>query len=265
MLATIGGFLALVLGLAILLLPLLATELSRARDSVWGAVVLLLGLVLVTQSDRLAGAPMLGVLCAGLLIGRLGSEVAQGRWRTLTPEEQRRLGSVERWTSSLAQLGASLAGLVRLVAGLARGLGGWIAERRQPRSKGKRWVRPEEEAAPAVEEGRGGAGSADVREVADFHEIDDLLRSAAAPTDPADATAAAEPLSEPALSAAAQEPEPVASVADTPGTSGEAEDLVEATVDATVDATSEARAEATSEAGATAEPTAEPERNGEAG
>ncbi|MFM9102322.1 MAG: Ycf66 family protein, partial [Cyanobium sp.] len=62
MLAILGGALALVIGLAVLLLPLLLPELSRARDAVWGAVVLLLGLVLVTSAERLRGAPMLGVL-----------------------------------------------------------------------------------------------------------------------------------------------------------------------------------------------------------
>ena len=77
MLATLSGDLCLLLGLALLLLPLLAVELSRPRDGVWGAVVLLLGLVLVTSTDRLRGAPMLAVLCAGLLIARLGSEVGQ--------------------------------------------------------------------------------------------------------------------------------------------------------------------------------------------
>ena len=45
MVATLGGLAALLVGLAILLLPLLATELSRPRDSAWGAVMLLLGLV----------------------------------------------------------------------------------------------------------------------------------------------------------------------------------------------------------------------------
>jgi hypothetical protein len=55
MLAILGGTLALVLGLAVLLLPLLAPELSRARDAAWGAVVLLLGLVLVTTAERLTG------------------------------------------------------------------------------------------------------------------------------------------------------------------------------------------------------------------
>ncbi len=150
MLATLGGILALIVGLLLLLLPLLAGELSRARDSVWGAVVLLLGLVLVTSADRLTGAPMLAVLCGGLLIGRLGVEVGQGRWRQLTDEEQRRLGSAERWLTSLGQIGASLGRLAQLGLGLFSGLGAWLAERRAPKpATTKRWVRPEE--APAAE------------------------------------------------------------------------------------------------------------------
>lgn len=54
MLATLTGDLCLLAGLAVLLLPLLATELSRPRDGAWGAIILLLGLVLVTSSDRSA-------------------------------------------------------------------------------------------------------------------------------------------------------------------------------------------------------------------
>ena len=147
MLATLGGALALLLGLAVLLLPLLAPELSRPRDPVWGAVVLLLGLVLVTSAERLTGAPMLGVLCGGLLIGRLAVEVGQGRWFRLTPEEQQQLWSVERWQTVLGQLGESAAKLLAITGGAGAVLGGWIAERRQPRSTGKRWVRPEDPAA----------------------------------------------------------------------------------------------------------------------
>ena len=146
MLATLGGALALLLGLAVLLLPLLATELSRPRDAMWGAVVLLLGLVLVTSADRLTGAPMLGVLCGGLLIGRLAIEVAQGRWFRLTPEEQQKLWSAERWQTVLGQLRESVAKLLAIAGGAGALVGGWIAERRQPKSSGKRWVRPEEPA-----------------------------------------------------------------------------------------------------------------------
>jgi len=150
MLATLGGFLALLLGLLLLLLPLLVHELSRAGDSSWGAVVLLLGLVLVTSAERLTGAPMLAVLCGGLLVGRLGTEVAQGRWRSLSDEERLALLSAERWKRSLDQLGASAASLLQSAAAMAGVLAAWLAERRQGRSHGKRWVRRETGSGPTA-------------------------------------------------------------------------------------------------------------------
>jgi len=146
MLATLTGDLCLLVGLAVLLLPLLSTELSRPRDGVWGAVVLLLGLVLVTSNDRLRGAPMLAVACGALLIGRLGSEVAQARWQQLSPEEQQRLGSRERWASSLQQL-------ITVFASLGSNASSMAASFKPPSPaqptregasrSGKRWVRPE--------------------------------------------------------------------------------------------------------------------------
>ena len=139
MLATLTGDLCLLAGLAVLLLPLLATELSRPRDGAWGAVVLLLGLVLVTSSDRLRGAPMLGVACAGLLISRLGAEVGQARWQQLSDEERQRLGSRERWTTSLQQLTTVLASVVSAATDTLKSL--------KPAAKtgtNKRWVRPEQ-------------------------------------------------------------------------------------------------------------------------
>ena len=204
MLATLGGLLALLLGLAILLLPLLASELSRPRDSAWGAVVLLLGLVLVTSADRLTGAPMLGVLCGGLLIGRLAAEVSQGRWRQLSPEEQQRLWSAERWQTSLQQAGQALAHLIAAGSTATTGLGAWLAERRQPKTTTKRWVRqdaPAEEppATPATAaDGEGGEPEQALPEntqeepskeeeapvVSSFAEIDALM-DAAAPQEPA--------------------------------------------------------------------------------
>jgi hypothetical protein len=128
MLATLGGALALVIGLGVLLLPLLLPELSRARDAVWGAVVLLLGLVLVTSAERLRGASMLGVL---------------------SEQEQQRLWSPERWQTALQQFGATAAGLPALVVQAGQGLQEWFQERQQPKATGKRWIRPEPE-APAV-------------------------------------------------------------------------------------------------------------------
>ena len=219
MLATLAGCLALALGVAVLLLPVLVSELSRPRDAAWGAVVLLLGLVLVTGAERLTGAPMLAVLCGGLLVGRLGVEVGQGRWRQLTPEEQQRLGSPERWRNGMAQLGASLAALsgvagARLGAlggtfsGLGDGglssLGGGRGSGRTRRS-GKRWVRPEApalpaqpndpaEPAPAAEPAEGeGAEPGEMAVVSSFDEIDERLAAApAAAAKPAESSEPAE-------------------------------------------------------------------------
>ncbi|MEB3306817.1 MAG: Ycf66 family protein [Cyanobacteriota bacterium] len=149
MLATLGGTLALLLGLALLTLPVLLPELSRPRDAAWGAVVLLLGLVLVTSADRLTGAPMLGVLCGALLIGRLAVEVGQGRWYRLTPEERLAIWSRERWQTARRQLGETAARLASLGSeslALARD---WIHTRSRPPSTGKRWVRPEQPASAA--------------------------------------------------------------------------------------------------------------------
>ena len=142
MLAILSGDLCLLFGLGLLLLPLLAVELSRPRDGVWGAVVLLLGLVLVTSSDRMRGAPMLAVLCGSLLISRLGAEVGQARWRALSEDEQQRLGSIDHWLTSLRQLGTAM-------GSLSEGLGG-IARQLKPSGRSgvgdKVWVRPEEAA-----------------------------------------------------------------------------------------------------------------------
>jgi hypothetical protein len=177
MVASLSGTLALVVGLAVLLLPLLATEMSRPRDAMWGAVVLLLGLTLVTSADRLTGSPMLAVLCGGLLIGRLGVEVLQLRWRALTPEEQQRLLSVERWQTSLSELVVSVAKGIAAVsaasgtvlAALKRGGGG-------KGSSGKRWVRAEEASTSAVAAQPAQPEPAPV--VSSFAEIDQLLQAA---------------------------------------------------------------------------------------
>ena len=147
MLATLSGDLCLLLGLGLLLLPLLAVELSRPRDGIWGALVLLLGLVLVTSSERLRGAPMLAVLCSSLLIGRLGSEVGQARWRALDESEQQRLGSWDHWLTSLRQLST-------VAVNLGEGLGS-IAQQLKPSGRSgvstKKWVRPDNAANPDTE------------------------------------------------------------------------------------------------------------------
>ena len=176
MLATLGGTLALLSGLAVLVLPLLLPELSRPRDAAWGALVLLLGLVLVNSAERLTGAPMLGVLCGGLLIGRLSVEVGQGRWRQLSEEEQLRLRSTERWQTALAQVSASATQLGGLVAGVGAALGKGLRGGRQDKSSGKRWVRPE---SPIPEPGQQEPAAV----VTSFAELDALIEAAPAATD----------------------------------------------------------------------------------
>lgn len=183
MVAILAGSMALLAGLILLLLPLLASELSRPRDSAWGAVALLLGLDLVTTAERLRGAPMLGVLCGGLLVLRLGSEVGRSRWRQLSSEEQQRLSSAERWRSSLAQVSAAFLALAEGSGKALAGLGGWIAARRRTPVVTKRWVRPE---SPLASESQPSpppsvAGElAEVVEVASFAEVEELLRDAEA-------------------------------------------------------------------------------------
>ncbi len=143
MLATLSGDLCLLFGLGVLLLPLLAVELSRPRDGVWGAVVRLLGLVLVTSSDRLRGAPMLAVLCGSLLIARLTAEISQARWQALSEDEQQRLGSIDHWLTSLLQLGTA-------ISSLGAGLSGVVKQLKPSGRSGvgnKLWIRPEDETA----------------------------------------------------------------------------------------------------------------------
>lgn len=158
-LAVLIGSLALVAGLLLMLLPLVASELARPRDSFWAAVVLLLGLVLVTASDRLTGAPMLGVLCGGLLIGRLGSEVGQQRWGALEPAQQQRFSETSYWTQQLEQLRGAAAKL--LAAGGI--VASWLQERLKKPEVSKRWVRADatDEATPTEVEPTATEPSAD--------------------------------------------------------------------------------------------------------
>ncbi len=257
MLATLGGTLALLAGLALLLLPLLVPELSRPRDAFWGAVVLLLGLVLVTSAERLSGAPMLAVLCGGLLIGRLSTEVSQSRWRQLSEEERQSFWSAARWQTSLNQLGTTVIALGGLLFSRAMALGGWLQQRSaavsaslssrtttaKPSPTTKRWVRPEpagaeNPTAPAPPAPAADAPEAPLAVVSDFAEVDARVRAAlavdqeppsmtetvepATAPDPAGTTAVstAEPSAE-EPSAAQESPGPVSPAAGAPAASAE--------------------------------------------
>ena len=221
-LAVLIGSLALVAGLLLMLLPLVASELARPRDSFWAAVVLLLGLVLVTASDRLTGAPMLGVLCGGLLIGRLGSEVGQQRWGALEPAQQQRFSETSYWTQQLEQLRGAAAKL--LAAGGI--VASWLQERLKKPEVSKRRVRADatDEASPTEAEPTATEPSAD----------------ADSSDEPAEISAEVAPEPEPEPESE-REPEPAAQLP------------VEA------EATSAIEAEAEAEPEVTAEPEPEPE------
>ena len=225
-LAVLIGSLALLAGLLLMLLPLVASELARPRDSFWAAVVLLLGLVLVTASDRLTGAPMLGVLCGGLLIGRLGSEVGQQRWGALEPAQQQRFSETSYWSEQLQQLRGAAAKL--LAAGGI--VASWLQERLKKPEVNKRWVRADAEATPSEAEPTAPEPSADADRSDEAAEI-----SAEVVPEPE-----AEPEPEPEL-----EPEPAV------------EPAAELTVE--VEATSAVEAEAEAEPEVAAEPEPEPE------
>ena len=176
MLAVLVGSLALLLGLALMLLPLLTPELARPRDALWAAVVLLLGLVLVTAAERLTGAPMLGVLCGGLLIGRLGTEVAQQRWLQLPSDGRHQLRDLQLWKGRLGGLGRSFSQLL----GLAAGLLSWIKER-LAKAKApitKKWVRAEETPAAQTPEPAGEELAGAVSAVVEVVEAPEQLQEA---------------------------------------------------------------------------------------
>ena len=225
-LAVLIGSLALIAGLLLMVLPLVASELARPRDSFWAAVVLLLGLVLVTASERLTGAPMLGVMCGGLLIGRLGSEVGQQRWSALEPAQQQRLSETSYWIEQLQQLRGAAAKL--LAAGGI--VASWLQERLNKPEVSKRWVRADAtgEATPSEAEPSATEPSADAVSSDETSEINAEIAPEPEPE--------AEPEPEPEL-----EPEPAA----------------ELTVE--VEATSAVEAEAGPEHEVAAEPEPEPE------
>ena len=225
-LAVLIGSLALVAGLLLMLLPLVASELARPRDSFWAAVVLLLGLVLVTASDRLTGAPMLGVLCGGLLIGRLGSEVGQQRWGALEPAQQQRFSETSYWTQQLEQVRGAAAKLLSAGGIIAS----WLQERLKKPEVSKRWVRADAtgEAAPTEPEPTTTDPSADAESSEEAAEI------------------SAEVVPEPEA-----EPEPETELEPAP------EPAAELTVE--VEATSAVEAEGEAEPEVAAEPEPEPE------
>lgn len=145
MLAVFAGDLSVLLGLAILFLPLVVTELSQPRDSFWGALIILLGLVLVNCNDRFLGSPMLAVIFGSLVIGRLGFEVSQSRWQKLSIQEKKHLQSTEKWLTRIKELSFVFFKLGSILIELFNVF--------KPKSKSislknKKWVRPDSKNEP---------------------------------------------------------------------------------------------------------------------
>ena len=139
MLPIFVGNLTLFFGALVLLLPLLVTELSRPRDPLWGSLVLLLGLGLVTSQDRFNGTLLLALIAGSLVISKLVVEVAQSRWFQLSTDEKNRLVSLERWNTGLRQFGETLSCLGMNLIGLLK----IFRPSSPPKTKKKKWVRPE--------------------------------------------------------------------------------------------------------------------------
>ncbi len=137
MLAVLIGDFTLIVGFAVLLLPIVVPELSRPRDATWGALVLLLGLLLITSSDRLVVPFLIVVVGATLLIARLGSEVGLSRWNQLSNDEKLLLRSFQRWTKSMKEFFATFSKLGGKFVGLFK----VVIPKPKPRIPKKKWVR----------------------------------------------------------------------------------------------------------------------------
>ncbi len=148
MLVIFIGAIALSFGVAWLLLPLLLTELSRARDAVWGGVALLWGLVLIASSDRIQGSMNFVVVFGALLIVRLGVEVTQNRWHQLSLDEKSALSSFNRWSVRFAELKIVLK---QLGANLFSSLN-FLQASPKPSKVSKKWIRTEDAISNDLEE-----------------------------------------------------------------------------------------------------------------
>ncbi len=139
MLAIVIGNILIFLGFFIVSLPVLITELSRPRDSVWGALIMILGLILLTSDERFNGSPMLAVLLSTFLFSRLFLEVSQNRWQQLTVEEKSDLKTFSRFKNSFLQIFAAFAKLTSIIVDLFH----IFKPKAKPSSIGKKWTRPE--------------------------------------------------------------------------------------------------------------------------
>ena len=108
MFISLFGYVSILIGFLILLLPLLLIELSRPRDWLMGCLFLFSGLFLLVQNDLLRGSINLLLISIAILFGKMISEISQNRWYQLSLEEKKRIRSFDRWFESFKQLGQVL-------------------------------------------------------------------------------------------------------------------------------------------------------------
>ena len=137
MLAIIIGNSLIFLGFIVVVLPVLVTELSRPRDSVWGALIMILGLILFTSYERFNGSPMIAVVLGAFLCFRLFLEVSQNRWQQLTVEEKSNLKTFNHFKNRFLQMISAVGKLNLLISEI------FNLFKSKPSSIGKKWIRPE--------------------------------------------------------------------------------------------------------------------------
>ena len=139
MLISIFGYIFLLLGLLILVLPLLLVELSRPRDWLNGGLFLFLGLFLIVENELLRGSINLLVIAMTILYGKMMIEITQNRWSQLSIEETKRITSFEGWFESFKQLAQIFSLLGKSFLNLFKNFG---TQSEKP-LKEKKWIHPE--------------------------------------------------------------------------------------------------------------------------
>ncbi|KGG13128.1 MULTISPECIES: hypothetical protein [Prochlorococcus] len=138
---TLIAGLNILLGFLVLFLPLMLTELSRPKDSFWGALIIVFGLILLLEADSFDWNQAVALFFATVIFLRLLWEVSSNRWHQLTLEEQTSLRSFNRWNTRLSQLLSAFLKLGSLSVGLFK----VFTPRKQGNPSGKKWVRPSSE------------------------------------------------------------------------------------------------------------------------
>ncbi len=139
MLAVLIGYFSIFLGLLIVLLPALIAELSRPKDAVLGAMIMSLGLILITSNRRFDGSPMFAVILSSIVISRLLLEVSQYRWQQLSSSEKIDLKKISHWKNNFNQLFLAFLKLGSIFVEFIS----LFKPKPKPSSIGKKWVSPE--------------------------------------------------------------------------------------------------------------------------